>query len=262
MALYGLNVQTISRLKGGSVAKTASYILRENVFDLRLNKMHYYAHTGDLLYSDVLIPDNAPQEFHNLETLLGAIDMAEKRYDARTGRVVRLTLPNDREISDEERIELARDFVKDVFISEGMCAVLAIHEGRNEDPEKSNPHAHVILTDRPVDKNGFCSKKNREWNKVKFLYKCRKLWAEAQNEFFVEKGMEVRVSHQSLEVQGIDREPMIPLGRAAMALERKGIRTENGDKNREIEIRNREREEEKHLRRRERNHKRNRGRSR
>ena len=262
MAQYGLNVQTISRLKGGSVAKTASYILRENVFDSRLNKMHYYAHTEDLLYSEVLIPEHAPYEFHNLATLLSAIDTAEKRYDARTGRVIRLTLPNDKEVSDEERIELARDFVKDVFISEGMCAVLAIHEGRNEDPEKSNPHAHVILTDRPVDKNGFCSKKNREWNRVDFLYKCRKLWAEAQNKFFAEKGMEIRISHQSLEVQGIDREPMIPLGRAEMALERKGIRTENGDKNREIEIRNREREEEKHLRRRDRKHKRDRGRSR
>lgn len=248
-------------MKGESVAKTAAYILRANVIEPNSNKTYYYAHIGDLLYSEVLVPENAPQEFHNLGTLLDAIDMAEKRYDARMGRVVRLTLPNDKEISDEERIGLTRNFVRDVFVSEGMCAVLAIHEGASENPETSNPHAHVILTDRSVENNGFCVRKNREWNKVERLCKWRKLWAEAQNKLFEEKGMEVRVSHESLEVQGLDREPTIPLGRAEMALERKGIRTENGNKNREIELRNREKEE-KHLQEHKRDHKRDRGRSR
>lgn len=132
-----------------------------------------------------------------------------------------------------------------------MCAVLALHAGANNDPAKNNPHAHVLLTDRPVDANGFCSKKNRDWNKVAQLRKWRSAWAEAQNRAFKEKGLEVRVSHESLEVQGIDREPTLPLGRAATALERKGIQTEVGNRNRKIEAKQREREEER-LRRRER----------
>lgn len=249
MAIYGFDIKTISRLRGESVEKTASYILRENIPDEYLGRTHYYAHVKDLLYSDVLIPENAPPEFQDLRTLLAAIDRAEKRYDARTGRVIRLTLPNDKEFSDTERIDLARSFVKETFVSQGMCAVLAIHEGRNDDPTKNNPHAHVLLTDRPVGPDGFCSKKNRDWNRTAQLRLWRKQWADAQNRFFKEKGVEIQVSHESLEVQGIDREPTLPLGRAATALERKGIETERGNRNREVEARLREEKEQRELRR-------------
>lgn len=243
MALFGLDVKTISRLRGESVAKTASYILRANIFDSYSQETHYYAYVKDLLYSEILLPSNAPRAFFDLGTLLSAIDHVEKRYDARTGRVVRLTLPNDKEFSDKERIDLARNFVMDAFVGLGMCAVMAVHAGLNENPAKNNPHVHVLLTDRPVDSDGFCAKKNRDWNKVAQLKQWRALWAEMQNRAFQEKGLDIRVSQESLEVQGIDREPTQPLGRAATALERKGIHTEIGNRNREIETRQREHEE-------------------
>lgn len=234
MAIYGFDVKTISRMRGMSVTKTASYILRKNIYDSYLDEIKYNYSKNDLVYSEVLVPDYAPRRLHDLSTLLSEIDLAEKRYDARTGRAVRLTLPNDKEISDEDRIELTRNYVKDEFVSKGMCAVIAIHEGRNEDPAKNNPHAHVLITDRPVDENGFCTKKNRDWNKKTQLNLWRKAWAEAQNKLFREKEMEIRLSHESLKVQGIDREPTRPLGRAATALERNGIKTEIGNRNREI----------------------------
>ena len=172
---------------------------------------HYYAYGKDLLYSEIIIPDYAPRDYLDLTTLLSAIENAEKRYDARTGRTVRLTIPNDREFSDKERIDLTRSFVKNAFVSLGMCAIMALHVGENGNPAWNNPHAHVLLTDRPVDSNGFCSKKNRNWNTVEQLNKWRAAWAEAQNRAFKEKGLEMRVSHESLEVQGIDREPTRPL---------------------------------------------------
>lgn len=259
MAIYGFNIAPISRLRGGSVAKSAAYILRDNIADPYLGTTHYYAYNKDLLYSAILIPDNAPRDFLDLTNLLSAIENAEKRCDARTGRVVRLTLPNDKEFSDAERIELARGFVKDTFINQGMCAIMAIHAGLNVDPAKNNPHAHVLLTDRPVDSSGFCSKKNRDWNSTAQLRLWRKQWADTQNRFFKEKGLEIRVSHESLEVQGIERQPTVPLGRAATALERKGIQTERGNWNRRIEARQREQEQERQRRR---EHHMHRGRSR
>lgn len=242
MALFGFDLRPISRLQGGSIVKTASYILRENLHDEYQQKTHYYSHVKDLLHSEILLPENAPEEFHDLQTLLAAIDQAEKRYDARTGRSLRLSLPNDVNLSTGDRISLARDYIREVFVAQGMCAILAIHEGKNVEAEKSNPHAHVILTDRPVDTNGFCSRKNRDWNQTAQLRKQRRLWAEHQNRFFQERGLDLEVSYESLEVQGIDREPTRPLGRAATALERKGIRTEVGNRNREIEARQQEQE--------------------
>ena len=249
LAIYGFNIAPISRVRGESVAKAAAYILRANIADPYLGMTHYYAYGKDLLYSEIIIPDYAPRDYLDLTTLLSAIENAEKRYDARTGRTVRLTIPNDREFSDKERIDLTRSFVKNAFVSLGMCAIMALHDGENGNPAWNNPHAHVLLTDRPVDSNGFCSKKNRNWNTVEQLNKWRAAWAEAQNRAFKEKGLEMRVSHESLEVQGIDREPTVPLGRAATALERKGIQTEVGNRNREIEARIKGREEDIHLRR-------------
>lgn len=243
MALFGFDMRSVSRSRGESVAKTAAYILRANIRDPYLGTTNYYAHVKDLLYSEIQIPDNAPRELLDLHTLIFKIEQAEKRLDARVSRVVRLTLPNDKEFSDDERIDLAKGFVKDAFVSMGMCAIVAIHAGKNEIPAFNNPHAHILLTDRPVDSNGFCAKKNRDWNKVEQLHKWRAAWAEAQNRVFEEKGLEIRLSHESLEVQGIDREPTRPLGRAATALERKGLQTEVGNRNREIEARLKEKEE-------------------
>lgn len=247
MALYGFDIKPISRIQGDSVAKTASYILRENVHDLYWDKTYYYSYVDDLLYSGILIPDEAPDRYRELSTLLREIEQAEKRYDARLGKVIRLTLPNERIFLTNDLIGLVHDFVGKTFLTRGMCAVIAIHEGKNKNPLKNNPHAHIMLTDRPVDANGFCARKNREWNKREILREWRKLWAEAQNKFFKDKGLELRVSHESLEVQGIDREPTVPLGRAAMALERKGVQTEYGNRNREIELWQKEQLEKEYL---------------
>lgn len=247
--LYGFDVRPISRLKDQSVCKTAAYILRENVRDEYQGKTHYYARGKDLLFSEILLPETAPKRFYDLSILLTEIDRAEKRYDARTGRVVRLSLPNRKELSIEDLIQLAKEFIKEVFLSMGMCAVLAIHEGKHEDPQKNNPHAHILLTDRPVGPEGFCAKKDRTWNQVSQLNRWRQLWAEKQNQLFRDRQLDVRVSHESLEVQGIQREPTLPLGRAAAALERKGIQTERGNRNREIEARARVQNEAERLRR-------------
>jgi len=152
--------------------------------------------------------------------------------------MVWLSLPNELMLDDWK--QLVRDFVNEAFVSMGICAVVAIHENKHpSDPTKNNPNAHILLSDRPIDRDGFCAKKNRDWNNKKYVRVWRKMWADVQNRILEQKGLE-KVSHESLEVQDIDREPTIPLGRAAMALERKGIPTERGNKNRKIETRNNE----------------------
>ena len=78
MAIYGFDIQPISRLQGGSVSKTAAYILRANIYDAYLGETHYYGYSNDLLHSEIILPDYAPQSFHELNTLLTAIDCAEK----------------------------------------------------------------------------------------------------------------------------------------------------------------------------------------
>ena len=237
MAQFGLNVAPLSRLKGNTAAGALAYILRARLYDEYSGKTHDYSHLDDFLCSEVLLLDDAPLEFLDPIILGRAMENAERRYDARTGRILWLSLPNDLELDDWR--ELTRDFVSEAFISIGMCAVVAIHDDKHpSDPTKDNPNAHVLLTDRPVDRDGFCAKKNRSWNKRGNIRLWRRQWAEFQNKKFNEKGLDVRVTHESLEVQGSKREPIIPLGRAAMALEDEGIFTVRGDRNREIQEHN------------------------
>jgi hypothetical protein len=243
MAQYGFNVDTVNRTEGGA-AGTLAYMLRGKLYYEYDGNTYDHTYATDFLHSEVLLPDYAPPEYRDPIILCNEMERAERRYDSRIGRTVWLSLQNELELDVWK--ELVRDFVNEAFVGMGMCAIIAIHESKHSlDPTKNNPNAHILLSDRPVTHEGFCPKKNREWNNKKHVRTWRRMWADIQNKVLEQKGLE-KVSHESLEVQDKDREPTIPLGRAAMALERRGVRTERGDKNRNIEIRNREREERKH----------------
>jgi hypothetical protein len=98
-----------------------------------------------------------------------------------------------------------------------------------------------MLTTRNITPDGF-ENKNRDWDKEEKLLAWREKWAEINNLLLEKKGIEERIDHRTLKAQGIDREPTIHIGAAAWALEKRGIRTERGDRNREIQQRNLERE--------------------
>lgn len=238
MTHYGFNIAVLSRLKGGSVIQTLAYICREKLYDEHNRKTFNYSHNTDFIHYEVSLPENAPPEFDDAMILCNEIEKSEKRYDARIGRTSWLSLPN--KLSPTEWIEMVREFVNEAFVSLGMCAVWAVHYSKHpDDPSKDNPNAHILFTDRPVSSEGFCAKKDRTWNNKKHVRVWRKIWADVQNRMLESKGLE-KVSHESLEVQDVKREPTIPLGRAAIEMETRGIQTERGNKNREIEARNRE----------------------
>jgi hypothetical protein len=103
-----------------------------------------------------------------------------------------------------------------------------------------------MLTTRHVTPDGF-GLKNAKWNEHALFLGWRENWADVNNCMFERKGLAERIDHRSYEDQGIDREPMIHLGYEAAALERKGIKTERGNHNREVQKRNEERENLKQL---------------
>jgi ATP-dependent exoDNAse (exonuclease V) alpha subunit len=236
MAIFSFSVKPVSRLKGESVVRAAAYISRGNLYGEREDERFDYTAKTDLVNSGVILPDNAPQRFYDRQELWNEVDRVEKRCDARLGRAVVGALP--RELSGEEQIRMVNDFVREAFVSLGMCVDVAIH-----DKDDGNPHFHALLTDRPIDNEGFCQIKNRDWNKKIHVLQWRELWENTQNRELERKGLEKRISRESLEVQGINREPTRHLGRSATEMDRRGIRTDRGDENHAIESRNREREE-------------------
>jgi len=135
------------------------------------------------------------------------------------------------ELSREDQIDLVRQFCEQCFVSKGMCCDFAIH-----DKDDGNPHVHILLTTRRVEKNGF-TQKERTWNDRKLLLEWRERWADWCNHklYFVS---DARVDHRSYKDQGIDRIPQIHLGVEVCAVERKGFKTDKGNKNRRIRRRN------------------------
>ncbi|GHU59913.1 hypothetical protein AGMMS49975_28100 [Clostridia bacterium] len=246
MANYHMEFKIISRGQGRSVTKAASYINGEKLRDDYNGETHYNRRQ-DVIYREIFQPVTAPPNFHDLQKLCEEIDKAENRYDARTAREFKGSLPN--ELPLDEIVRIIREYVEENFIVRGLCAIAAIHEGKNaSDPTKNNPHVHIIVPTRAVGRDGFNKKKDREHNNIKYASIWREQWAEVQNRAYERNRLDIRVNHESLEVQGIrDREPTIHLSRIDWQREKSGERTIAGDKKRDIERRNNERLREKQL---------------
>lgn len=253
MASYHLNTDVISRGKGDSVTAADAYISGEKLRDSYDGKIHDRSYRQDVIYKEILLPPATPKAFLDRQTLLDALNASERRSDSQMARTIKIALPN--ELTLEEQIALTKEFVLDNFMKFGMCADIAIHKGlldKSRKPlnieavqeRKNNPHAHIIIPFRTIDNNGFHRTKtqNRYMNNSKYLVVWRKEWARLQNREFERLGLNVRVSHESLAAQGINRVPTKHLGPATLALEKRGVQTERGDEYRETIARNKERE--------------------
>ncbi len=108
---------------------------------------HDYTRKRGLVWSQVFLPDNAPREWQDRSALWNAVEMAEKSKDSRLARELIVALPI--ELAPEAHIWLLEDFIKSECVSKGMCADVCYH-----DTDGHNPHAHIMLTVRPLDENG------------------------------------------------------------------------------------------------------------
>jgi hypothetical protein len=161
VAIYHLSCKIICRSDGRSAVAAAAYragVAMENAYD---GLVHDYTHKGGVVYSHVLLPENAPREYADAETLWNAVENNEKSADARLAREIEVALPA--ELTRAEQIKLVTEYAQKNFVSRGMCADVAVHDKRD-----GNPHAHIMLTMRPFDDSG-------RWIKSKFekVYLCK-----------------------------------------------------------------------------------------
>ncbi len=240
MSNYHLETKIISRGKGRSVTGAVSYISGRILRDNYNGKTHYN-HRRDVIWQRIFLPYNAPPEFRDLQHLCDEIDRAEVRWDARTARQFIGSLPNELPLG--ELVRIVHEYIESSFVSNGLCVVAAIHRGRSaDDSSRNNPHVHMIVSTRTLGPDGFSKKKDREHNKREYINIWREQWAEVQNRAYERNRLDIRVSHESLEVQGRrDREPTIHLSRIDWQKEERGERTSAGDRKRAIRERNEKR---------------------
>ena len=222
VAIFHLSVKPISRSAGRSATAAAAYRAGEKIIDERTGEIHDYTRKGGVESADIVLPDGAPEWATDRAKLWNAAELAEKRKDACVAREFEVALPS--ELSPAERRRLALDFAKDMANREGCAVDVAIHAPGKEGDNR-NWHAHILRTTRKVDADGLGAKLDTEQagrKRKDDLEQVRECWASMTNSALETAGHTARVSHLSLEAQGIDRDAGIHLGPAATAIERRG----------------------------------------
>jgi hypothetical protein len=211
------------------------------------------------VYSEILLPAHAPQEFSDRSTFWNSVEKTEKSRNAQLAREIEIAIPA--ELDRKDQITLVRAYVRDTFVSSGMCVDFSIH-----DKGDGNPHAHIMLTLRPLKENGEWGAKCRkeydldghgqripissggfkshrvnttDWNDPGKAEVWRAAWADACNQALEPIGRPERIDHRSYARQGIQQVPTVHMGVATTQMERRGLVTEKGTVNREIATQNR-----------------------
>ncbi len=139
----------VSRGAGRSAVAAAAYLSCSRLLNEYDGVQHDYTRKQGLVWQQVFLPVAAPAEWQNREILWNAVEENEKTKDSRLAREFVVALPI--ELSQAQWERLLSDFVSDTFVSDGMCADVAIHDPY---PPGHNPHAHILLTVRPLDEKG------------------------------------------------------------------------------------------------------------
>lgn len=254
-----LNAKIISRggEKPQSAVASAAYRSATKIYCEYDGEVKDFSRKGHVIYSEILLPEYAPKEFEDRSVLWNAVENFEKGSRAQLSREVEFSLPC--ELDADERLKAARTLAE-FFRNKGMVVDMNLH---NPDHENPNPHCHLMLTMRPFQKDGtFLEKKcwreydldkngqkiptkkgndykshkvyATDWDDRGNVEKWRALWADIETDFYKKNGYEITAEHRSFERQGIDLLPTIHMGAAVTAMERRGIKTEVGNMNREI----------------------------
>ena len=147
MAIYHMQAKVVSRGSGRSAVAASAYMSCSRMYNDYDGFQHDYTRKHGLIYQKVMLPPMAPPEWKNREQLWNAVEAAEKTKDSRLAREFVVALPV--ELDKSSNISLLQNFIQKNFVDMGMCADFAIH-----DTDGHNPHAHILLTVRPLNENG------------------------------------------------------------------------------------------------------------
>lgn len=205
MAIAFANVSIHSRAKGHSAVAGAAYRAGDSLVDARTGETHSFKNRTDVAYSSIMLPDGANPDFANREYLWNTVESYEKRGDSQVAKDYILALP--RELSLEDNILLARNFAFSNFVVNGLVADIAIH-----DHGDGNPHAHIYVPTRRVLDNALSPRKARDLNPnfasgrggkgfVTENEAWGEKWREHQNQFFLDKSIDLMVDENHLIAQ-------------------------------------------------------------
>jgi Ti-type conjugative transfer relaxase TraA len=267
MAIYHFTVRVMSRANSRNAIAGATYRHGQAMTDEKSGKVFTNATHQDVEHCELSIPENSPQwvkellvgDVHkNSEKLWNAVESFEKRIDAQVYRDVEFSLPH--ELSFEQRLDLAREFIKEQFTSRGMIADWCVHNHFDEKEGIEQPHVHVMLTMREAIERDetvfqklksyvglssasseiFFGPKVVEWNSKALLCNWREKWADCANVHLAKAGLDIRIDHRSYEDQGIELIPQPKLGKSVSEMSNRGHYVDRFEEMRTVQEKNKE----------------------
>ena len=228
MAIFHMSFSNISAGKGRSAIASAAYRSGKKLFDQKEGRSYFYARSV-MPESFILTPKNAPEWASDRERLWNEVERKDRRANSRYAKEFNVALPV--ELSEDEQKELLTKYVQENFVDQGMVADVAIHRDHSD-----NPHAHVMLTNRPFNPDGTWGLKSKrenildengnktytgnsrfprsrkvwlvDWDKKEKITEWRHNWAVSVNQVLEQKNIPDRISEKSFIEQGIDDTPM------------------------------------------------------
>ena len=223
---YHLSFRSGSRAGGVSALSGFHYITRSEEYDGPERDEAVYEESGNM-------PEWAEDD---PEAYWDAADLHE-RANGRLYVSADFALPRD--IPEDDQIELARDFARDLTDEERLPYTLAVHAGRDEHGHSHNPHAHLMFSERRNDgiersreqwfrransqdpeRGG--APKSRTFHGREWIERAREKWADMTNKTLERCGRSERVDHRSYARQGVDRQPSEHYGPGAAHMVSRG----------------------------------------
>lgn len=266
MTIYHMSIKNISRAKGKTAIAAAAYRAGTTLQDQETGITHSYTKKTEVAYTEIILPEHAPEEYRNREILWNEVQKVETQDRARLAREWEVALPNELDIDQAKT--LIHDFAQSL-VDEGMCVDLSIHW------KDGNHHAHIMGTTRPIGKDGKWALKERkgykldakgnkipvidpktgkqkigargrkmwqretvqanDWNRREKVEEWRKRWADCCNKYLAR---EQQIDHRSYERQGVTQLPTVHEGYAARLMEQRGTVSDLCQRNRDIRLYN------------------------
>ena len=197
MAIFHLDFKIVKRSEGMTSVAKAAYHARTRITDDRIGETYDFSHRKDLHGHIILAPVSAPSHIvESCSALWNEVERVERQNNGQTARYFDVAIPV--ELNNDDKKKLVAEYCQKNFVEKGMIADIAFH-----DLDGKNPHAHVMLTLKTIDPEGF-GKKDRSWNDKKMVVQWRESWATMSNSYLEAAGSEERIDHRSLRTQCAD----------------------------------------------------------
>ncbi len=234
MAIYHLSAQVISAGAGKSAVASAAYRRAATMSRHADGKIISYEGKQHVAHTELSLPANVPAWFRKgidgrSENGASAYlwNAVEKKEGLKgTGFAMEMNIALPVELTLEENVALAREWVEGAITAKGLVADWALHD------VEGNPHIHVMVPLRAMTEEGFARKyevaRDRNGNVVyrpdgkpryealagpmKHLVEWRRSWAEVTNAHLAAAGLDLRIDHRSHAEAGIRIEPTEHIG--------------------------------------------------